>query len=162
MALEIERKFLVKKEEGLKFLENEGFIVEGITQVYIEKEKGRELRIRCIEDLNSDHKYFTKTLKLGNGLVRDEFEDEISEEEYNDLYKKQIAKILKIRYSIKDTTECFDIYPSHDLITFEIEFDSEEKALNYVIPYKYKDIIDKEISGDKQYSNYQLALELLG
>lgn len=161
MALEIERKFLVKNEEGLKFLNDNKFIIEGITQVYIEKEKGRELRIRCIDDLNTTHKYFTKTLKLGNGLVRDEFEDEITEEEYNNLYKNKIAKILKVRYSIEGTTECFDIYPGHDLITFEIEFDSEENALAYVIPTEYKNIIEKEISGNRKYSNYQLALELI-
>lgn len=154
--LEIERKFLMKKYEGLQYLKSniDLFDIEDIAQIYIQKDKNKELRIR--EITSSDKVYFTKTLKIGSGLVREEIEEEISEDEFNDLKLNAIAMILKRRFTFKNTSECFDFY-SDGTITFEVEFSTEDEANSYFLNSELTKLLEEEVTGNKLFSNYEMA-----
>ena len=147
---EIERKFLVR------FLPDnlDQYQSEEINQGYIViMEDGTEVRLRKISD-----KYF-QTIKSGGDEIRNETEIEITEQQFDSLWKITEGKRLeKVRYKIpygKSTIE-LDIY--HDslegLITAEIEFDSPQASDVFDPPEWF----GNEITGDKRYKNQNLAL----
>jgi CYTH domain-containing protein len=161
MAAEIERKFKVDLSIWKNYLDaNKKILIqEKIEQIYIEKSKEKELRIRRILNrTNGDEIYFTKTMKLGSGIVRDEFEDDITETEFLKLKEQGICTVFKTRYSIPETTMCFDVYDKVEKITFEIEFDNEEEAYAYTIPEELASLIVEEVSGNKDFSNFTIGL----
>lgn len=155
--LEIERKFLMKKDEAVKYIKAnlKLFDIEEIVQIYIIKNKDMELRVREITT-SENEVYYTKTRKIGNGLVREEIEESITEAEYNETKQNAIAIIFKKRFTIKDTSQCFDLY-SNGLVTFEIEFPTEAEANSYSLDHYLNELLDKEVTGDKTYSNYEMA-----
>jgi len=155
MAKEIERKFLTRKEKANTYLYNAFSPLNSfeIEQYYIEKTNDTELRIRRKEDLtNSTVKYF-KTFKKGHGLIREEIESEISEKDFISMKSKAICGIKKKRIEVNGIE--FDFY-KNGLVTFEIEFSSVEESKK-PIDKELLDIVEKEITGDKEYSNFKMA-----
>lgn len=152
---EIERRFLLSSVDGIfEILRQKEilFIKADISQFYINITKNSETRLRKI-----DNKYI-KTIKKGFGLVRDESENFISKEEFDNAV--QIGQsINKTRYSYyhKDNLFCIDSY-HESFALLEIEFKSEEEAKNYKLPYFYRDFIKKEITNLKIFTNKNLAL----
>jgi CYTH domain-containing protein len=163
MALEIERKFLVDFKKCLPFLMSSNFKTEEIIQTYVERSEEKEIRVRKISQYHKAMKtsikkvYFTKTIKYGEGLTREEFENEISEKEYLEEYLKSIGSLRKIRFYLADEGSCFDFYPFINLITFETEFETEDDAINYMLPEWLQFFVVEEITGNKDFSNFRLA-----
>lgn len=160
MALEIERKFLMKKFDTVQFIKSniDKFDIEEIVQIYLIKNNDMELRIREITDSNNEV-YYTKTLKVGHGLVREETEESITEAEFNKRKLDAIAVILKKRFTFKNSSECFDLY-SNGVTSFEIEFSTEDEANSYSLRSDLTELFEKEVTGDKTYSNYEMATKI--
>ena len=150
---EIERKWLISAESIPYDLTKE--IKLKIVQTYLNFSP--EIRVR---NINDGEKYIL-TIKANmsvDGLVRDEKEYYISEDEYNGLLKKQEGNtIVKNRYQIFDKENIIeiDIFENQlkGLAYMEIEFDSEEKAREFETP----SWVIKDVTDDVRYKNGYLA-----
>ena len=145
MALEIERKFLVKEgawpnEKGTKY-----------RQGYLNSAKERNVRVRVI-----DVKGYLTIKGISRGAVREEYEYEIPRAEaeamLNNLCEKPL--IEKLRYKIKfqglvwEVDEFFG--ENQGLIIAEVELESEDQTVN--IP----EWVGEEVTGDPKYFNANL------
>ncbi len=148
---EIERKFKVKSlPENLA-----SFPKKEIRQGYISvSEDGVEVRIRQKDDK------FYKTEKSGLGVVREENEIEISQEEFKNLWletKEQIVEKTRYEISLSDGHLAeLDIYQGdlEGLMVVEVEFADENSALEFVPPEWF----GEDISNDITYKNFSLAV----
>lgn len=145
---EIERKFLVNQ---ISF-SLEGSESKRILQGYFEGDDGQNYRVRLYGD-----KYI-KTWKSDGDLVREEIENEISEDEFNSLWEKTTGMQLeKTRYFIpfENRTIEFDVFEGKlkGLLLAEVEFNSVEDAENFNPPNWF----GKDVTSDKRYRNSALA-----
>lgn len=144
--MEIERKFLIKDLPDLNGLEYDE-IRQGYFSITPEK------RVRQ----KGDKFYLTE--KGEGDLVREEKETQIDEKTAQELFNMSKTYIIeKTRYYLpyeKYTIE-LDIYKGKHkgLIVAEIEFETEEQALNFVPPNWFS----TDITKDKSYKNMMLAI----
>ena len=144
MGVEIERKYLVKKEK-LNLPEQGKKLVQG----YLWSDPNKSLRIRI-----SDTQAFL-TIKSGNDILkRAEFEYEIPLHDAEELLQMCDAKIEKSRYLIPqdNLTWEIDVFDgaNRGLIVAEVELSNENEEIN--LP----NWIDKEVSQDSRYLNVSL------
>lgn len=159
MSKEIERKFLVKEIPNSCVVANSKVFVE---QYYLHISDLRELRIRKAVYRNDDG-VCTLTAKIGQGLVREEYNENISPHIYEILEElsgsdKPIEKQrLLIRFD-NGEEGIYDKYLNlpYDLEVVELEFDSIEKANNFNPP----EWCVEEITEDKNYKNKNLYQNL--
>lgn len=151
--MEIERKWLINPNNIPYNLLNAK--KTSIEQTYINFEP--EIRVRKI---NNGEKYIltVKSNLTDSGLKRDEYEIEITKEEYENLViKKEGTTILKDRYTLTDTGNIIelDIFKENllGLSYMEIEFNSEETANGFTTP----DWVIKDVTNDIRYKNGHLA-----
>ena len=150
---EIERKWLINASDIPYNLEDG--VEQKIVQTYLNFSP--EIRVR---NINNGEKYIL-TIKSNmsvDGLTRDEKEYYISEDEYNNLLKKQEGNtIVKTRYQIFDNGNIMeiDIFEKQleGLAYMEVEFETEEKARAFETP---KWVI-KDVTDDIRYKNGYLA-----
>ena len=150
---EIERKWLIKKSDIPYDLISS--TKQEIEQTYLCFSP--EIRVR---NINNGERYIL-TIKSDmsvDGLVRDEKEYYISEEEYNHLLtKKEGNTITKTRYQVYEGKNILeiDIFKGEleGLAYMEIEFDSEEKAKAFETP----SWVIKDVTSDIRYKNGHLA-----
>lgn len=145
--MEIERKFLVN---SLPELGNyKGKLVK---QGYISTDP--VIRIRKMDDL------YTLTVKSKGHLVRQEFELDLTPEQFNELWEKvHDVYVWKTRYFIPlDATHVaeLDVYYEdlEDLLTVEVEFDSIRDAEKFIAPEWF----GKDVTHDSRYKNNHLAV----
>jgi len=148
MALEIERKFLVKSDfKTFVTLHNE------IVQGYLSSVPERNVRIR----IKGKKGYITiKGIGSKTGMSRFEWEKEIPVEEAKELIKIcETGVIEKIRYLVPVGKHTFEIDEFHGenegLLIAEIELQSEEEF------FEKPDWLGAEVTGDKKYYNASLA-----
>lgn len=153
---EIERKFLVK---DIKNLNLSKYKSKQIIQNYLYEDLFTIIRKRkIIEGNNTKYIYTVKTNK-SEGYGIEEFEKEITEEEYDKLQiNLEYNEINKIRYKIplEDGLKIeLDIFKKEyeGIIFAEIEFPSEEMARNYKIPDWFGKELSKTISNSKMARN---------
>lgn len=154
--LEIERKFLVEYPD-IAALDVKRKIC--ITQTYLsDGADGAQRRVRSIEENGISS--FTYTEKhFRSPVVRDEYEKEISAEEYNDLLKQKkldFTPVEKIRYCFCYMDQLFELdtyYFSSRFAVMELELSSEDQVIH--LPDKVNVI--REVTGEKVYSNSALA-----
>ena len=146
MAIEIERKFLIKH---IPF--NQIGYSHKITQGYIVSDEKKVIRVRKKND------EFFITIKGNNiGISRFEFEYKIPEEDANDLFQNfcEIGVIKKTRHYVNFRKHLWEIDEFHDhnegLIVAEIELHSEDEKFH--IP----DWIFKEVTSESRYYNMNL------
>lgn len=158
---EIERKFLIEYP-NLDLLEKLPNCQKvEIIQTYLNSNNDEEMRIRQ-RGTNSTFTY-TKTIKKSvSDIKRIEREKRISKDEYlrllmnADTNKKPIRKT---RYCLMYKNQYYeiDVYPNwKDKAIMEIELQNEKQE--YKLPNFIK--VVKEVTGDKEYSNYYLASKL--
>lgn len=141
---EIERKFLVKGPFK-EMASSASHIIQG----YISSMKGRTVRVR----IRDDRGYLTiKGPSDQGGLVRYEFEKEISLQDALDLMKLCEPGIIdKTRYLVPfggHTFEVDEFYGENEgLILAEIELQSPDEA------FDRPDFLGKEVTGDRRYYN---------
>lgn len=142
---EIERKFLVKDITKLNL---ETYDKKHIIQHYLYSDKFTVIRKRQIEE--NDEKIFYYTIKHRiNKYTAEEKENEITEEEYENIKINKDANVIdKERYIIPIENGLkieLDVFKGifKGIIFAEVEFPSEEQAINFKIP----DWFGKELTG---------------
>ena len=148
MKLEIERKFIIKKE----FIQKLSKITPiQIAQGYLTLEKGYHTRIRLSKKGRS--KTATITSKLGSGLVRQEFEQSLDVDHCEMLFEHCKKILIKERRKVKfeGFTWEIDYFPDFNLWVAEIEIPSKNTK------FKLPEFVGKEVTGNNKYSNIRLA-----
>lgn len=142
---EIERKFLV---EDISELNLETYAKKHIIQHYLYSDKFTVVRKRKIEE--NDKKIFYYTIKHRiNKYTAEEKENEITEEEYENIKINKDANVIdKVRYIIPIENGLkieLDVFKGifEGIIFAEVEFKSEEQAINF----KITDWFGKELTG---------------
>ena len=156
--LEIERKFLLYPCSIKSFLKNQklAYSVIKIKQFYV-LENMRFIRYREVNNT------FIKTIKEGEGVVRREYEEVISKEEFLEALEKKEGNIIKKRRYIVNLNNKkfeFDAFRGYlkGLNFLEVEFDSIKEANSFQIPKNIKKIIIDEVSTILHFTNKALAL----
>ena len=148
--MEIERKFLVTELPP----ELDSVVGISIRQGYVAIEDSDfELRFRQKDDS------FYQTIKQGSGLVRQEYEIELTRDQFKSLWPlTESRRIQKVRYKLPlgDLICEVDIFgePLKGLQLVEVEFDSVEQSNTFMPP----DWFGNEVTEDRRYKNRQLAL----
>ncbi len=154
---EIEKKFIIEYPDinWLDSLKNAKKVY--ISQSYITDDNDKKrIRKRGIDGVFS---YYLTMKKSLDGFKKEEIEYQITKEEYDYLKEKDknCLTIEKIRYCLSENFTYYeiDVYPFwKDKAVMEIELKDENEK--YVLPKNIK--IIKDVSSDKAYSNYNLAL----
>jgi adenylate cyclase len=148
MAIEIERKFLVKND-GFK---NESVKELRITQGYLSSVPERTVRVR----IKGERGFITiKGMGSKSGASRFEWEKEITIEETKELLKICEQGIIdKTRYNVKSGEHTFEVdefYGENEGLTVaEVELSSEDEK------FEKPDWLGKEVTGDIRYFNSML------
>lgn len=149
MALEVERKFLVKNEDFKRLAIKSYKIAQG----YLSSVPERTVRVRL-----TDEKGFL-TIKGGSdseGITRFEWEKEIESDEAKELLRLcEPGVIIKSRYLVSVGTHVFevDVFEGENkgLIVAEIELNSEDEL------FEKPDWLGKEVTGEEKYYNASLS-----
>lgn len=146
MAIEIERKFLVKSDAW-----REGPAGERIVQGYLCRDEERTVRVRI-----KGEKGFLTIKGSSEGIARKEFEYEIPREEAEELLQICVPPLLdKVRYERRCGGHLWEIDEfageNKGLIVAEIEL--EDEATEFEKP----DWLGEEVSDDPRYYNACLA-----
>ena len=145
MALEIERKFLVK-DDSYKAM---AYSASRIAQGYICSSRGRTVRVR----IRDEKGYLTiKGPADSEGLGRYEWEKEIPVQEAQELMRLcEPGMIDKTRYLVKSGKHVFEVdefYGENEGLTVaEVELESADES------YEKPDFIGEEVTGDVKYYN---------
>lgn len=147
MALEIERKFLVKDDSYKDMAFRKSHIIQG----YLNKDPQRTVRVRI-----RDNRAYLTIKGINHGDTRKEFEYEVPVEDACEMLQLCEAKVLeKIRYEVKCGEFVWEIDEFKGslapLVVAEIELPSSDTK--FTIP----SFIDKEVTGDVRYYNSQLS-----
>lgn len=149
---EIERKYLIKMPEFPLPVETRASCIE---QAYLVNPDGNSERVRA----RAGKYYHTLKVHISN-LVREEYEREISRDEYDALLKRRDPKcalIQKARHVFRYDGQTFelDVFPFWKTQAFlEIELPTENT------PVRIPDFIEviREVTEDASYTNHALAL----
>ena len=145
-GMEIERKFLVKKDSDFKA---QAYAHDRIRQGYICSGHGRTVRVR----LRGDRGYLTiKGPSRDGGLSRYEFEKEIAMEEAEQLFALcEPGVVDKTRYLVKSGSHTFEVDEFHGdndgLVMAEVELSSPDET------FEKPDFIGREVTGDRRFYN---------
>ena len=148
MALEIERKVLVRDDSYKQLATSHSRIVQG----YICSGQGRTVRVR----LRGEKGYLTiKGPSRDGGLSRYEFEKEITKDEALSLFTLCEPGIVdKIRWLVPSGDHTFEVDEffgdNAGLVVAEVELKSETDTY---IPLPF---IGKEVTGERKYYNSSL------
>ena len=150
MALEIERKFLVKKELWKGVIKPKG---KEIRQGYLSLDPERTVRVR----IKADKGYLTVKGK-SKGASRSEFEYEIPKSEAEEMLSTLcMATLSKIRYEVHHQGKIWEVDEfldaNHGLLLAEIELESEEE--HFTLPLWIGD----EVTADIRYYNSNLIVQ---
>ena len=152
-TLEIEKKWIIDKKNIPYDLSN-AEIIE-IEQTYISFSP--EIRVRKING-GKEYTFAVKTNITSDGMTRDELEDYITEEEYNNLIKKREGNTIhKTRYQFLDGDYllAIDIFSGEleGLAYLEIEFENQDEVDKIETP----SWVIKDVTSDLNYKNGYLA-----
>jgi len=148
MALEIERKFLVKDD-----YKQYAYAREEVMQGYLSSVKGRTVRVR----IKGENAYITiKGKSDESGISRFEWEKEISAEDARELLKLCEPGIIdKVRHYIKSGKHTFEVDEFHGenegLTMAEIELSATDEE------FEKPNWLGQEVTGDQRYYNSFLS-----
>lgn len=147
--IEIERKFLVERDDFISLATSK----ESITQGYLTKDPHRTVRVR----IKNKQAYLTiKGISSSSGMSRFEWEKEIPLEEGNALIDLCLPTVIeKTRYIVPQGKWQFEVDvfhgEHHGLMLAEVELPSEDTAIE--LPHW----VGKEVTGNKMYYNSYLS-----
>ena len=166
---EIEYRWVVHASKVTNLLINKDLSdIVHIEQHYLQYGGGTQIRVRKETRSNSTYSITTK-VSTADSNTRQEFENKLSKEEYDELVSKSLGSVSKVRKVlplnflanfalVNDTSRMprpfleIDIYPGKDFMIAELElkgFKLEHVAL--------PDWLGAEVTGVKEYSNAYLA-----
>jgi CYTH domain-containing protein len=149
MGIEIERKFLVKKENWNELEKPRG---ENFRQGYLLTDPKKTIRVRQTSD-----KGFLTIKGISVGATRAEYEYEIPLEEAQELLDQfAVSELSKIRYKISVDHHIWEVDvflgENEGLIVAEIELKTEDES------FKIPDWIAQEVTAEEKYFNSNLTL----
>lgn len=149
MAKEIERKFLVAGDAWRDQVQSS----RAITQAYIVSADEKSVRVRRYDDGGA-----RLTIKIGApGLVREEFEYDIPDEDADELIRHHIGRpIEKVRHRVPAGTFTFEVDEFggalRGLVLAEVELADADAAPD--LP----DWLGREVTGEEAFENRCLAI----
>ncbi len=156
--LEIERKYLLKPCSPENFLQSIGLRYHRyvIAQYYTPPQEGKYVRYR-----QRDQEFF-KTIKRGEGMVREEHESLVTREEFDDHLASHTGNIIKkdrFVFLYEGMTYEMDRFKKtlKGLCYLEIEFDDEEIARKFVLPEIFSGLYLSEVTEDKRFNNSSIS-----
>ncbi len=107
--------------------------------------------------------HYWRTIKRGQGMVREEIEEPIPKEEFCAYWEQREGEAIeKYRYTFKYKKHRYEMdeFEGHlkGLLYLEIEFDSLEAAQEFTPPKKIQKFILDEVTDDPAFTNRSLAL----
>lgn len=148
MALEIEHKYLVKKDIWKNVNPEQSISIQ---QAYLSTNPNKTIRVRT----KGNHAYLTIKGKT-NGASRPEYEFEIPIKDAQELIRDFCNNLIeKTRHIVTYQTKVWEVDEfeglNQGLIVAEIELSNENES--YALP----EWVDKEVTNDNRYSNSNLA-----
>lgn len=157
-AVEIERTYLLNRLPGLPAAAEQVRIEQG----YFSDEPGSQIEGRIRRTIHPDGRIIcTHTIKRGEGLVRHETERTIPSEEFERLWPETKSRRLrKTRWTIREGDMVWEVdaFEELDLVLAEVEL-TDEKA-SVTLPDWLRPHVVREVTNEKDYRNYELALSL--
>jgi CYTH domain-containing protein len=149
MGIEIERKFLVKKDKWAQVVKEERSLFR---QGYILSDPKKTIRVRL-----TDTEAFLTIKGQTVGAARPEFEYSIPMDDARHMLDNFCASELsKIRYFIPHNGHTWEVDEflgqNEGLVVAEIELSSEDEQ------FSLPDWVDKEVTAEKKYTNSNLAV----
>jgi CYTH domain-containing protein len=151
---EIERKYLLR---GLPQGVTRHPSVE-IDQGYIPGETVRE-RVRRIRGPDSTR--YVRTIKVGTGMNRFEFEEDAPEEFFTAVWPLTLGhRVRKRRYVVPSFPARggpweIDEFLDRDLVLAELELESEDERVE--MPTSIASVLVREVTDEPAFSNYRLS-----
>lgn len=149
--IEIERKYLLRALPPAAAGARSVLIDQG----YVPGETVRE-RVRRVSE-GGDERY-VRTVKLGRGIARQEFEEETTRGIFEALWSVTSGRRLqKRRYFVPDgdLTWEIDAFTDRELFLAELEIPSEDHPVT--IPEWLAPYVVREVTHERAYGNYSLA-----
>ncbi len=171
--IEIERKFVLKRLPHL--IKGASIIGRAITQYYIEDEDEPEktfrVRLTSYKNKNTYVRTIKTPIKNSDSIGQHEDETEITEFDFNQCVQHANKRITKVRYviTIEGNKWEFDCFRDLDLIMCELEMiaktedvveEVEKKLFDVKVPDSIKEVLIKEVTGNRDYSNRSLAIKI--
>ena len=157
-GFEIERKFLLKPCSPKRFLHSADLEYRKyfMQQYYLPEQEEGYIRYRRRD------KQFFKTIKSGEGMVREESEYPVTKEEFDKHLENHVGKIIEKKrfvFTYKGLTYELDRFlgPLKGLCYLEIEFDDEESAEEFLLPKLFSRLAIAEVTYDKRFSNASIS-----
>ena len=149
--MEIERKYL------LRTLPPEAARARSVLmdQGYVPGELIRE-RVRRIRDASGER--YVRTLKLGSGMARQEFEEETTRDVFEALWAATPGKRLqKRRYFVPDAGLTWEVdqFTDRDLVLAELEIPTVDHPV--VMPAWLEPYVVREVTDEPAYRHARLA-----
>ncbi|MEA3456243.1 MAG: CHAD domain-containing protein [Campylobacterota bacterium] len=155
---EIERKFLLRPCSPKRFLRSIGLEYRKYTiqQYYLPEHKEGYVRYR-----RRDKKFF-RTIKSGEGMVREETEYPVPKEEFESHLEEHVGKIIeKERFVFVYEGMTYELDRFYGalkgLCYLEIEFDDEERAEEFILPEIFSHLFVVEVTEDKRFNNSSIS-----
>lgn len=148
---EIERKFLLS---GLPAIARRSPSAR-IDQGYL---PGIAIEERVRRTVDGERKQFHRTVKLGAGLERTEIEEELTEDEFQKLWRMTRGRrVHKQRYYVVegDVTWEIDRFRNPAIIVAEVELASANGDVPF--PSWLQSVLVREVTDDPEYSNAKIA-----
>ena len=150
--IEIERKYLLRalpgRVAGAPSLE--------IDQGYL---PGSRINERIRRAVGAGETRYYRTVKAGSGLTRIEIEEETTALFFETVWPlTRGARVRKRRYLVPEGTDRWEIDEFLDrqgLVLAELELDRSDQRV--VIPPWLAEVLDREVTDDRAYTNHALA-----
>ena len=156
--LEIERKFLLLPCRAKKFLDLYTIPYKKVRleQYYVSTPASPYTRYRKKGDT------FYQTIKSGKGMVREEKEFEVSQDEYEAHRTEAVGRIItKDRYTFEYQGNTYEMDSFKGtlkgLCYLEIEFSDEESANTYKVADIFQELFVTEVTYDNTFNNAALS-----
>ena len=150
---EIEHKYLLRE---LPALPDDATVVE-IDQGYIPGAQVRE-RLRRVRSVDGATMRHVRTVKLGEGLVRTEIEEEISSELFDRMWPlTEGRRLRKRRYAAQSGRHTWEVdeFLDRDLVLAEVELSDAREEVE--LPEWLSAVVEREVTDEREYTNAALA-----
>ncbi len=156
--LEIERKYLLRPCSPEDFLQSIGLKYHSylIMQYYVPPLDGGYIRYR------QRNQEFFKTIKRGEGMVKEEYESSVTKEEFDSNLENHTGNIIekeRFVFIYDDMTYEMDRFKKtlNGLCYLEIEFDDEETAREFILPEVFSGLYLSEVTEDQRFNNSSIS-----
>ncbi|MEA3419234.1 MAG: CHAD domain-containing protein [Campylobacterota bacterium] len=156
--VEIEKKFLLQPCAPKRFLKSHEIDYHKyvIQQYYLAPVNGQYVRYRRKDSL------FFKTIKSGEGMVREEHESQVSGEEFLEHLDGHIGRLIeKERFVFEYGSMTYELdrfkKSLKGLCYLEIEFSDEAQAHEFILPKIFERLVIAEVTEDKRFNNASLS-----